>query len=220
MVGRGSGIMSSAPQISDSRAGVKDTRMMESEWRPESLKIAQSIRAHAEAKGSTPGAFALAWLLTRPAISSLVVGGRNKEQFIQNFAAVDIVLSKEQLKPKGLWVLRKGHCFRNQTLNICSFSTSERHKNLALEGGSVDTLKRMIREVTGYTLIPELSFDAKYDSENVIKFSDPQPVREISIVTHKHFYKERLISELRKAILANTPDTFHKNAQFNKVKWR
>jgi len=41
---------------------------------------------------------ALAWLLRRPAISSLVVGGRNEEQFQQNFKAVDIVLSEDQLQ--------------------------------------------------------------------------------------------------------------------------
>lgn len=41
---------------------------------------------------------ALAWLLRRPAISSLVVGGRNEEQFKQNFKAVDIVLSEDQLQ--------------------------------------------------------------------------------------------------------------------------
>ncbi|WP_306259601.1 aldo/keto reductase [Pararhizobium sp. IMCC21322] len=41
---------------------------------------------------------ALAWLLTRPAISSLVVGGRTEEQFEQNFRAVDITLTDDQLK--------------------------------------------------------------------------------------------------------------------------
>lgn len=41
---------------------------------------------------------ALAWLLTRPAISSLVVGGRTEEQFKQNFKAVDIMLNDDQLK--------------------------------------------------------------------------------------------------------------------------
>ncbi len=40
---------------------------------------------------------ALAWLLTRPAVSSLVVGGRNAEQFTENFKAVDIKLSDDEL---------------------------------------------------------------------------------------------------------------------------
>ncbi|WP_296988758.1 aldo/keto reductase [Thalassospira sp. UBA1131] len=41
---------------------------------------------------------ALAWLLTRPAISSLVVGGSNTNQFKANFHALDIKLDAEDLK--------------------------------------------------------------------------------------------------------------------------
>lgn len=46
----------------------------------------------------TAAQIALAWLLTRPAVSSLVVGGRTEEQFEQNFKAVDITLNDDQLK--------------------------------------------------------------------------------------------------------------------------
>lgn len=41
---------------------------------------------------------ALAWLLSRPAISSLVVGGRTAAQFQENFTAIDLKLSDEHLK--------------------------------------------------------------------------------------------------------------------------
>src|SRR3982074_702954 len=44
-----------APPDKDSRAGRNDTRMMQTEWRPESLQLAQDIRQHAEAKGSHAG---------------------------------------------------------------------------------------------------------------------------------------------------------------------
>ena len=40
---------------------------------------------------------ALAWLLTRPAVASLVVGGRNADQFERNFRAVDLKLSEDEL---------------------------------------------------------------------------------------------------------------------------
>lgn len=40
---------------------------------------------------------ALAWLLTRPAVASLVVGGRETSQFERNFRAVDMVLSEGDL---------------------------------------------------------------------------------------------------------------------------
>lgn len=129
-------------------------------------------------------------------------------------------ISKEHLKPEGLWILRQGHCFRNQTLTICDFDTYERHDNLVMEGGSIETLKKMIREVRGYTLIPELSFNQETDANNVIHFEDPQPVREVSIVVHKHFTKELLITELRKSILQFTPESFTKNTRFKTITWR
>ncbi|MEM9339011.1 MAG: LysR family transcriptional regulator, partial [Bacteroidota bacterium] len=113
-----------------------------------------------------------------------------------------------------------GHCFRNQTLNICDFDTSKHHKNLEIEGGSIETLKKMIGQVSGYTLIPELSYDETNDLDHVVKFEDPQPVREISVIVHKHFNKELLINEVRKSILNNTPDSFKKNTKFKTIKWR
>jgi len=45
------------------RAARKDTRMLQTEWRPESLQLAQTIRKHAEARGITAGQFAVAWVL-------------------------------------------------------------------------------------------------------------------------------------------------------------
>ena len=49
------------------------------------------------AHGVSAAQVALAWLLTRPAVSSLVVGGRNEEQFNDSLAAVDLALTEEDL---------------------------------------------------------------------------------------------------------------------------
>ncbi|OWY11266.1 aldo/keto reductase [Thioclava sp. F42-5] len=51
-----------------------------------------------DAHGVSAAQVALAWLLTRPAISSLVIGGRNEQQFRDNFRAVDLELSEDELK--------------------------------------------------------------------------------------------------------------------------
>ncbi len=47
--------------------------------------------------GVSAAQVALAWLLTRPAVSSLVVGGRTAAQFADNIAAVDLTLTPEDL---------------------------------------------------------------------------------------------------------------------------
>ncbi|MGL6210296.1 MAG: aldo/keto reductase [Paracoccaceae bacterium] len=49
------------------------------------------------AHGVSAAQVALAWLLTRPGIASLVVGGRTAEQFTDNIAAVNLRLTPEDL---------------------------------------------------------------------------------------------------------------------------
>ena len=70
----------SAPE-QGTRAGRADRRMMESEWRPESLAIAQDIAAHARARGLTPGQFAIAWVLNNRFITAAIGGPRTLEQW-------------------------------------------------------------------------------------------------------------------------------------------
>ncbi|TIO78875.1 MAG: aldo/keto reductase [Mesorhizobium sp.] len=49
-----------------------------------------------DAHGVSAAQVALAWLLKRPGVSSLVIGGRNEAQFRDNFAAVSLHLSDEE----------------------------------------------------------------------------------------------------------------------------
>jgi aryl-alcohol dehydrogenase-like predicted oxidoreductase len=50
-----------------------------------------------DARGISAAQVALAWLLSRPGVSSLVVGGRSEEQFLDNFGAVGLTLTPEEL---------------------------------------------------------------------------------------------------------------------------
>lgn len=69
----------SAPE--GTRAGRKDVRMMQAEWRPESLLIAQKVKAYAEQRGLSAGQFALAWVLSNRFISSVIGGPRTRAQW-------------------------------------------------------------------------------------------------------------------------------------------
>jgi aryl-alcohol dehydrogenase-like predicted oxidoreductase len=66
----------------DSRAARNDARMMQTEWRPESLAIAQKLKAHAEALGMTPSQFALAWVLDNRLVTSVICGSRTEAQLL------------------------------------------------------------------------------------------------------------------------------------------
>ena len=84
-----------APEGSRQAAGWSEPpiRDMQRLW-----NIVDVLVAIGEEHNVSAAQIALAWLLRRPAISSLVVGGRNEEQFQQNFKAVDIVLNENQLQ--------------------------------------------------------------------------------------------------------------------------
>jgi len=72
----------------ESRVGRKDKRMMETEFREESLAIAQRIKSHAERKGMTPGHFAFNWVLHNPIVSSVIAGPRTMEQWTDYLAGL------------------------------------------------------------------------------------------------------------------------------------
>lgn len=127
----------------------------------------------------------------------------------------------KDLKPQEIWILKQGHCFRNQTLNICDFSKeAERMNGISMEGGSIETLKNLVKSVSGYTLIPELSYKVEHDKSNVVFFEEPQPAREVSIVVHKHFTKDKLINEIQNAIQKNIPEHFSRKKAYRTIKWR
>ena len=51
----------------------------------------------AEAHGVSAAQVALAWLLTRPSITSVIIGSRTDEQLADNLQSADLVLSDEEI---------------------------------------------------------------------------------------------------------------------------
>jgi aryl-alcohol dehydrogenase-like predicted oxidoreductase len=73
----------------DSRAGRGDKRMAETEFRAESLQIAQRLQAHAQQRGVTLAQFATAWVLANDAVSSVIAGPRTLAQWQDYLPALD-----------------------------------------------------------------------------------------------------------------------------------
>lgn len=80
------------PPPAGTRAGRQDKRMMETEWRPESLHLARAIAEHAERKGTTASRFALAWVLNNPLVTGAIVGPRTMAHWDDYMAALDVTL--------------------------------------------------------------------------------------------------------------------------------
>jgi aryl-alcohol dehydrogenase-like predicted oxidoreductase len=72
----------------DSRGARKDQRLMETEFREESLAIARKLKAHAEKSGRTPMQFALAWLWANTVVTSVIAGPRTLAQWEEYLRAI------------------------------------------------------------------------------------------------------------------------------------
>jgi aryl-alcohol dehydrogenase (NADP+) len=79
----------------DSRAGRKDRRMLQAEWRPESLRLAQEIKRHAEARGMTAGQFAVRWVLNNSLVTGTIAGPRTEAQWDDYVGALDHAFTAE-----------------------------------------------------------------------------------------------------------------------------
>lgn len=79
----------------DSRVARGDRRIQQTEWRPESLPIAQTIAAHAAQRGTTSVAFALAWVLKNSAVAATIAGPRTEAQWESYLPALALELGAQ-----------------------------------------------------------------------------------------------------------------------------
>lgn len=121
------------------------------------------------------------------------------------------LIQTDDISNEKLWLLNEGHCMRGQVLNICNFSHNQsKEGSFEYNTGSVETLKRMVDLNGGLTILPELSI-ANYDEDqlsHVRYFRNPEPVREISLVTPQNYVKKQAIDALQSEILSMVPDKF------------
>jgi LysR family transcriptional regulator, hydrogen peroxide-inducible genes activator len=117
-------------------------------------------------------------------------------------------LRAEDIDANDIWLLADGHCMRNQVLQLCA-ARNEKPAGLRLnyQSGSIETLRRMVDLGHGMTILPWLAvttLTAK-QQQAVRYFRTPEPVREISLVTHRAQLKKALIDKLSEAILESIP---------------
>jgi LysR family hydrogen peroxide-inducible transcriptional activator len=117
-------------------------------------------------------------------------------------------ISPEDIDMEEIWVLNEGHCMREQVLNICQRRKATKgFLHFEYNTGSVETLKRMVDQNNGATILPELALAELNDKQldRVRYFKSPEPAREVSIVIQKNFLKRRMIEALKNEILEFVP---------------
>lgn len=116
-------------------------------------------------------------------------------------------VDQKDLNSNDLWLLTDGHCFREQSLLICKNrkKTSDENKNLTFESGSLETLKKMIDQENGFTLLPYLATMDIQNSKKLKEFNQPVPTREVSVIYNQYFRKNKIKESLIKTIQNNLP---------------
>ena len=83
------------PPPEGTRAGRQDARMMQTEWRPDSLHIAQEMAAHAARRGIAMSQWALAWVLHNKMVTGAIAGPRTEAQWDDYVAALGVKITVE-----------------------------------------------------------------------------------------------------------------------------
>jgi len=124
-------------------------------------------------------------------------------------------LDEGDLTSARLWLLDEVHCFRTQILHLCNLRkrrNGNQQSIFSYEAGSIDTLINIVDKNDGLTVIPEMALSnlSQMQMKNVRPFKNSTPVREVSLVTRKEFYRERLlniiIDEVKTAVPASLQD--------------
>lgn len=131
-------------------------------------------------------------------------------------------LQATDIATPDLWLLSKGHCFRSQVLNLCSYQRSTQNElPFEYESGSLETLKRFVEKEGGFTLLPELAVDGSMKELTAkIKQFQTVPLREVSLAYTRNYSKKRLLLLLEEEIKNSVPKALLTKDRGNVVDWR
>jgi LysR family hydrogen peroxide-inducible transcriptional activator len=112
-----------------------------------------------------------------------------------------------------LWLLEEGHCMRSQIMQLCELKMKTAgDRQFHYEAGSIETLKKMVETKNGITILPELALNdmTAGQMKMVRHFKPPAPVREVSLVTHRNFVKQKILAALKDEVLRSVPECMKK----------
>lgn len=128
------------------------------------------------------------------------------------------MVSASDLSRHELWLLTEGHCFRNQVLNICE--SGKNGESLRFESGNLQTLIELVRTGVGYTLLPELVAQTLHPKEKKTQlkpFKGHKPTREVSLVTSRTVYKEKIVQAIFQTLTNALPKSLRKAPEKVKI---
>ncbi len=119
-------------------------------------------------------------------------------------------LSVDDLDVTNLWLLNEGHCFRDQTVKLCKKFRKDNldNPNIEFESGNLETLKQLVEQNFGMTLLPYLAknqINGQCAKAHLREFDDPVPRRKVRIVYGREYLKQNIIEAFKKEVLSSIP---------------
>ena len=127
-----------------------------------------------------------------------------REPFWMAVPADDPLASAQQaslgdLQGRELMLLEEGHCLREHALDVCLTAGATRHN--AFQATSLETLRHMVGEGMGTTLIPQLAVPEKRDGAVRYRpFKAPAPSRRIGMLYRKGSYRAETFAAIGESI--------------------
>lgn len=129
-----------------------------------------------------------------------------KESFQLAVPADDVLANQpairlRDIRDREVLLLEEGHCLRDQALEVCFMAGAS--ENVAFYASSLETLRHMVGEGMGMTLMPALAVPDKQTRKDPVRylpFKNPKPSRRIGMLHRKGSYRQQTFINLQRLI--------------------
>ncbi|WP_069132339.1 hydrogen peroxide-inducible genes activator [Rhodohalobacter halophilus] len=114
----------------------------------------------------------------------------------------------DDLDQSNIWLLSEGHCFRDQTVQLCKEIQDHKDPDIEFKSGNLETLKRLVEQNFGMTLLPWTAVNQLENqcSNAVIKeFKSPVPSRKVRLIYGRKHLKKTIIEAFKESICSSIP---------------
>jgi len=115
------------------------------------------------------------------------------------------IVELTDINQKEVLLLEEGHCLRDHALDVCYMAGAS--ESNSFHATSLETLRHMVGEGMGMTLLPELAVPtaakkSSWSSDiHYIPFASPVPTRRIGLLYRKGSYREESYQRIAKVII-------------------
>lgn len=110
-------------------------------------------------------------------------------------------VSLDVLQDMDVMLLEEGHCMRGQALDVCLLAGAREQRGF--RGSSLETLRQMVAEDIGITLLPKLATVRERDRQSGVRnipFESPEPTRRIGLLYRRGSHRTECFTAIGEVI--------------------